>query len=480
MVVGDIPDPADLLIVGGGPGGYAAAIAAAQSGRSVTLVDRDEWAGLGGTCLQVGCIPSKALIELAQRAFDLGETPGLTAVEASVDLVAFQRHRRAIVAKLAEGVGGLMRHYGIETVTGQLRFTGARRAVVTTTDRPKHIEFNDALLAVGASPVELRGVPFDGERVFDSAGVLALAELPESACIVGGGYIGLELGTALAKLGARVTIVEAADRIAIGFDEEIARVVMRSLERLGVTVLTGATVDGLDPTHAIVTTAGGEQMPVEAERIAICIGRHPNTASLGLEHLGVQLASSGHVIVDDSGIAAPHVAAIGDAVDGPALAHKATAEARPAVDALAGRRASREFRALPLVMFTDPEVAATGLTAPAAEADGIDAGIATVPFAALGRAATIAHTNGFVRVVFDRGDGEIVGAQIVGPHASELIAEATLAIEMGTTIEDLALTVHAHPTLAEGLSEAAELAAGHPLHVPLREASKRLLATDRD
>jgi dihydrolipoamide dehydrogenase len=466
MVVGDIPDPADLLVIGGGPGGYASAIAAAQSGRSVTLVDRDDWNGLGGSCLHVGCIPSKALIELSRSATDARATPGLRVEDLSVDLAAFQRHRDAIVGDLAQGVAGLMKHYGVETVQGDLRFTGPRRAVVTrTSDRPKHIEFTDVVIAVGARPVELPSVPFDGDRILDSAGLLALETVPASLCVIGGGYIGLELGTALAKLGSKVTIVEAADDLASGFDVDAARLVRRSLERLGATILCGAVVRSLDPDCVSVDTREGIPINVPAERVLVCVGRRPNTESLGLDQLGVVPDPGGRVMVDDAGLALPHVAAVGDVVDGPALAHKATAEASAAVAALGGHGSSRTLANVPLVMFTDPEVAAVGLTPDAAKEEGIDAGTAAAPFSALGRAMTLGHSEGFVRLVFDRADETVVGAQIIGAHASELVAEATLAIEMGATVEDLALTIHAHPTLSEGVSEAAELAARHPLHL---------------
>jgi dihydrolipoamide dehydrogenase len=476
MVVGDIPDPADLLVIGGGPGGYASAIVAAQSGRSVTLVDRDDWNGLGGSCLHVGCIPSKALIELARSATDARTTPGLHVGDLSVDLGAFQRHREAMVGNLAQGIAGLMNHYRIETVQGEVRFTGPRRAVVTrTSDRPKHVEFSDAVIAVGARPAELPSVPFDGDRVLDSAGLLALETVPASLCVVGGGYIGLELGTALAKLGSKVTIVEAADDLASGFGGDAARVVRRSLERLGATILCGADVKSLDTDCVIVDTRQGTQINVPAERVLVCVGRRPNTESLALDQLGLALDPGGRIIVDDTGLALPNVAAVGDVVDGPALAHKATAEASAAVAALGGRRSSRTLLKIPLVMFTDPEVAAVGLTLDEAKEEGINAGIATAPFAALGRAMTLGQSEGSVRLVFDRLDDTVVGGHIIGAHASELVAEVTLAIEMGATVEDLALTIHAHPTLSEGVSEAAELAARHPLHLigePGRELAR--------
>lgn len=308
-------------------------------------------------------------------------------------------------------------------------------------------------------------MPFDGDRVLDSAGLLALETVPASLCVVGGGYIGLELGTALAKLGTKVTIVEATDDIASGFGPDTARLVRRSLERIGATILTGAVVNSLDPECVIVDTGDGSMVNVPAERVLVCVGRRPNTDSLGLDLAGVALDVAGRVIVDDAGLALPHVAAVGDVVDGPALAHKATAEASAAVASLGGRRSSRTLGKVPLVMFTDPEVASVGMTPDEAKQEGIEVGTATAPFSAIGRALTLGHSEGYVRLVLDRADETVVGAQIIGAHASELIAEATLAIEMGATAEDLALTIHAHPTLSEGVSEAAELSAGRPLHL---------------
>lgn len=474
MVVGDVPEPSDLLVVGGGPGGYAAAIAAAQLGRSVMLVDRNDWDGLGGTCLHVGCIPSKTLIHLGDAAAErrLDPIPGLVAGNVEVDMSAFQDHKRSVIGRLARGVDALMRHYGIATVTGELRFTGLRRAVVTNTERPKHFEFNDIVLAVGSRPTGLAELgSFDGERILDSAGLLALEELPASVCVIGGGYIGLELGTALAKLGTKVTVVEALDRVAAAHEDDVSRVVTRSLERFGVDVLLGAVATGVDDAHVIVRLASGEERRVAAERVVIAVGREPNTAGVGLERLEVRLDDRGLVRVTDSLVAAPHVAAIGDVVAGPALAHKATAEADVAVRALGGQRVTFVPNAIPVVMFTDPEVATTGLTEEQAKADGMDVLTGVFPFGALGRAATLGRREGFVRAVSERGDGRIVGVQIVGARASELIAEATLAIEMGVTLEDLALTIHPHPTLSEGFSEVAKLLLGHPLHVPAVDAS---------
>jgi dihydrolipoamide dehydrogenase len=409
----------------------------------------------------VGCIPSKALIELSDSAVRAASSPGLLCGAVQVDLAAFQAHKRAIVAGLAGGVAGLMRRNHVKVMSGELRFTGPGAAVVVGAGGATHLRFEDAIVAVGSRPAELREImPFDGERVLDSGGLLALEALPESLCIVGAGYIGLELGIAFAKLGVSVTIVEALDRLLGGIDRDLSRIVAKTLERLGVETLLGASVTGVDDTHVVVRTAEGQERRLAAERVGVAVGRNANTDGLGLDLLGASLDDHGLVRVDADRRAERHLAAIGDITAGPALAHKASAEAAVAAAALSGQVAAFTPQAVPIVMFTDPEVATTGLTVSEAEAEGLDALAGTFPMSALGRAATLHRTEGFVRLVADRANGVVIGAQVVGVHASELIAEATLAIEMGATLEDLALTIHAHPTLAEGFGEAAELALG--------------------
>ena len=309
-------------------------------------------------------------------------------------------------------------------------------------------------------------MPFDGDRVLDSAGLLALETVPASLCVIGGGYIGLELGTALAKLGSKVTIVEAADDLASGFESRRCsdRPAFARASRSHDPV-RGRRQIARSGVRSPLTRARGTQSGCRRSGFW-CLSAAVQTPSpSGWISSASRSMRVGKVIVDDAGLALPHIAAVGDVVDGPALAHKATAEASAAVAALGGRRSSRTLAKVPLVMFTDPEVASVGLTPDEAEQEGIDAGTATAPFSAIGRAMTLGHPEGFVRLVFDRADETVVGAQITGAHASGFVAEATLAIEMGATVEDLALTIHAHPTLSEGVSEAAELAANHPLHL---------------
>jgi dihydrolipoyl dehydrogenase len=467
MVVGELAESADLLVIGGGPGGYAAAIRAAQLGREVTLVERNGAAGLGGVCLHVGCIPSKALIELAtaaRRTTEL-EAAGLRADGVTVSLERFQAWRGELCARLARGVGELLAHGSARVVHGEARFNRADRvAVHTPEDSVLFLEFQHAIVATGSRPIELPGLPLDGERVLDSTGALALTETPSSVAIVGAGYIGLELGTALAKLGAGVTVVEALDRVLDGIDHSLTVPVLRRLSALGVDVRLRTTAQGLDDGGLVVDGPDGEDR-VEAERVIVAVGRVPNTEDLGLGAAGVPIAEDGLIEVGEDMRATGQIAAIGDVVAGPALAHKATAEAAVAAEALSGQPAAFDARAVPEVIFTDPEIATVGLTEAQAREAGLDPVVATFPLAASGRAGTMGERDGFTRLVTDAATDRVVGVHVVGPHASELVAGGALAIELMASPGDVAATIHPHPTLSEGLHEAAALALGHPIHV---------------
>ena len=467
MVVGEIAESVDLLILGGGPGGYVAAIRAAQLGRQVVLVDRGGPAALGGVCLQVGCIPSKALIELAtavQRTRDL-EPAGLAVGGLEVSLERFQAWRAELCAGLARGVGELLAAGGTRVVHGDARFNRPGRvAVRTPEDRVLFFEYEHAIVATGSRPIELPGLPFDGERVLDSTGALALTAVPESVAVVGAGYIGLELGTALAKLGARVTVVEALDRVLPTVDAALTAPVLRRLRALGVALRLGTTAERLDGDALVVRGPDGEAR-VAAERVVVAVGRLPNTDELGLAAAGVPVGADGLIGVGADLRATDRIAAIGDVVAGPALAHKASAEAAVAAEALSGRPAAFDATAIPVVVFTDPEVASVGLSEAEAREAGLDVRVATFPLGASGRAATLGARDGFTRVVADAATDRVVGVHVVGPHASELAAGGALAVELMAAPGDLAGTIHPHPTLSEGLHEAAELLLGHPIHV---------------
>jgi dihydrolipoyl dehydrogenase len=529
MVVGEVAVGVDLLVIGGGPGGYSAALRAAAAGRTVTLVERDR---LGGVCLNVGCIPSKALIHVADTAALPDETGAIGVdLQASVDLGRAQAWIGDVVGRLTGGVEQLLRDAGVTLTTGTARFATARRMAVTLGDDATFYEFGSVILATGSRSVELAGLPFDAERILDSTAALALRHVPRRLTVVGGGYIGVELGGAFAKLGADVTIIELADQLLPGMPLGLARTLERALRARGVAIRLGTKVLERDGEDLIVEGPSGEgRLPISAtpdhraaappvapraprgpgappvaprpqigggeaggsesaasheERAAagnpqavdgvvvVAVGRRPNTDSLGLTQAGVSLHADGRIVVAPDRRAAKDVYAIGDITPGPALAHKATAEAEVAVTAAGGRRAALDPATIPAVVFSDPQVATVGLTAEQAAEDGAEATTFRFPLSASARAVTLGRPEGFVEIVAERGGGAsggtVLGVHMVGAGVAELAAEAALAVEMGATAEDLALTIAPHPTLSEALAEAAMGALGRPLHVRRRK-----------
>jgi dihydrolipoamide dehydrogenase len=469
MVVGQVAEPFDLVVAGAGPGGYVAALHGARLGRRVALVDRDGAQGVGGVCLRQGCIPSKALIEAAELEARIGgaKAMGLKARPGGVDMKRFQAWKNGVVARLTDGVRGLLKAAAVEVIAGELRLTGADTGVIEPREgQARFLNFADLVLATGSRPAALAELPFDGDRVLDSAAALDLEEVPRNLAIVGAGYIGLEIGTAFAKLGSRVAIVEAEEGVLPTLERRLVRPVAQRLEALGVEVLDRARVRGYTGHELEVEGADGVRL-VPADKVVVAVGRRPNSDDLGLESAGIEADAEGRLPVAPDRRLSAHVAAIGDITPGPALAHKAMHEAAVAAEALSGRRAAFQPAAIPAVVFSDPEIATAGLSAEAAAAQGLDAEVAMVPLAASGRAATLGAHEGFMQVVADRADGAVVGVHIVGPEASELIAEGVLAIEMGASLEDLALAIHPHPSLSEQYGEAAHLALGRPIHMSL-------------
>ncbi len=482
MVVGEVAVGVDLLIIGGGPGGYSAALRAAAAGRTVTLVERDR---LGGVCLNVGCIPSKALIHVADTAALPEESAAIGVdLQASVDLNRAQAWIGDIVGRLTGGVEQLLHDAGVTLTTGTARFATARRMAVTLGDDAAFYEFGSVILATGSRSVELPGLPFDGERILDSTAALALRHVPRRLTVVGGGYIGVELGGAFAKLGADVTIVELADQLLPGMPLGLARTLERALRARGLTIRLGTKVLGVEGDDLVVEGPSGEaRLPIGDSSdqragagdgvVVVAVGRRPNTDSLGLNQAGVRLDPDGRVMVGDDRRAAKDVYAIGDITPGPALAHKATAEAEVAVTAAGGRRAAFDPATIPAVVFSDPQIATVGLTAEQAAEAGADATAFRFPLSASGRALALGRPEGYVEIVVERGGepagGTVLGVHMVGAGVAELAAEAALAIEMGATAQDLALTIAPHPTLSEALAEAAMGALGRPLHVRRRK-----------
>ncbi len=468
MVVGQIAEAADFVVVGAGPGGYVAALRAAQLGRTVTLIDRDGAAGVGGVCLRVGCIPSKGLIEAADLAHRVGEDGsayGLKAKYSGVDMAAFQAWKAKLVGGLTDGVRGLLDKAGVRVVAGDMRLTKADEAVVSTHDgQAKFLKFRDLVLATGSRPVTLPDFKVNGGDVLDSTGALDLKELPKRVAIIGGGYIGLEIGTALAKLGSKVTIVEALDGVLPTMDRRIAKSIEKRLGELKVDLLAKSTASAFAAGKLTIETPDGVKK-LAVDKVIVAVGRKPNSGDLGLDRAKVELDNHGLIQVRPDRRITDHIAAIGDITPGPALAHKASAEAIVAAEALCGRKVAFQPAAIPAVVFSDPEVASAGLTAAEAKAEGLDVKTANFPLTASGRAKTLNASNGFLQIIAEQASDVVLGVHIVGPHASDLIAEGVLAIEMGATLEDLALTIHPHPTLSEQYLEAAHLGIGQPIHM---------------
>jgi dihydrolipoamide dehydrogenase len=451
MVMGESADAVDLLVIGGGPAGYPAALRAAQLGRRVTLVDRD---GIGGVCLNVGCIPSKTLIEAAEAQMTVRRMSGADVL--TDDLSGWQDHKAKVVGGLVNGVTGTLQRAGVDIIAGEARFTGRGRVAVQKADGTTvFLEFRHAILATGSRPATVPVAPIDGLRVIDSTGALALRAVPKRMVVVGAGYIGIELATAYAKLGAEVSVVEMKDRVLPEMPALFARPVAKRLAELGVTVHTGGTVLGVEE-DGVVCRLGNEETVLPADTVLVAVGRRPNTDDIGLDAARITTGPDGRIAVGpDRLIPGTNIAAVGDITPGPMLAHKGTAEGIVVAEALCGKRSAFDPAAIPLVVFSDPEVASAGHTEETAREAGLSVKAVTVPITALGRAATMGARHGFTQLVVDRDRDAIVGVHIVGPHASDLIAEGVLAIELAAAPGDLAATIHAHPTLAEGIYEAA-------------------------
>jgi dihydrolipoamide dehydrogenase len=451
-----------LLVIGGGPGGYVAAIRAGQLGIPTILV---EGADLGGTCLNIGCIPSKALIHAAdafhQAAGYAGESPlGIRTSAPTIDVARTVAWKDGIVKRLTGGVGALLKKNGVKVVQGWARIVDGKTVDVGDV----RIRCEHLLLATGSVPVELPFMPFGG-NVVSSTEALAPATLPEHLVVVGAGYIGLELGIAYRKLGARVTVVEAAGRVLPAYDDELVKPVAANLKRLGIDLHLESSVLGLAEGGVRMKNGGGEETGLAADRVLVAVGRRPRTDGYGLESLLLDMNGKFVRIDNQCRTSMRNVWAIGDLTGEPMLAHRAMAQGEMVAEIIAGKRRHFAPTAIPAVCFTDPEVVVVGMTPQDAARLGVDCIAAGFPFAANGRAMTLESTDGFVRVVARRDNHVIVGWQAVGGAVSELAAAFVQSIEMGAQLEDVAGTIHAHPTLGEAVREAALRALGHALHI---------------
>jgi dihydrolipoamide dehydrogenase len=458
-----------LLIIGAGPGGYVCAIRAGQLGIDTVLVEAKK---LGGTCLNVGCIPSKALIHAADEFARIariaaGTSPlGISAGNPEMDFSKAILWKEGIVGRLTNGVAGLLKKAEVKVVEGWARFRDGKTVDVETEIGPQTIRAEQVVIATGSTAVELPFLPFGG-KVISSTGALALTEVPSRLVVVGAGYIGLELGTAFAKLGAGVTIVETQSRVLPLYDADLTRPVTRRLRELGIEVLLGAKAKGLSNhgSALAIETADGETVMLPADRILVTVGRKPRTDSWGLDAIDLDMDGPFLRIDDKCRTSMRGIYAIGDVTGEPMLAHRASAQGEMVAEIIAGENRVWDKRCIPAVCFTDPEIVTAGLSPEAAEAAGIKITTGQFPFYANGRAMTLENEAGFVRVVARADNHLVLGIQGVGVGIAELSASFSLALEMTARLEDVAATIHAHPTQSEGLLESAYMALGTPLHI---------------
>lgn len=453
-----------LLIIGGGPGGYVCGIRAGQLGVDTIVVEE---ASPGGTCLNVGCIPSKALIHAADEFHKLTSVSdgplGISAKSPAIDLSKTVAWKDGIVDRLTGGVSGLLKKAKVKLITGRANFIDGKRVRVTTPDGEQMIEAEHVVIATGSAPVELPFLPF-GDKVISSTDALALQAVPKKMVVVGGGYIGLEIGTAFRKLGCDVTIVEAASRILPQYDAALTKPVVASLKALGIKVMTETTAQDLGKTGLLVST-DGEETELPADHILVTVGRRPRTDSAALQSLGLTMEGPFIAIDDQCQTSMKGVYAIGDVTGEPMLAHRAMAQGEMVAEIVAGHNRKWDKACIPAVCFTDPEIVTCGLSPDDAKAQGVDVTTATFPFAANGRAMTMEAEAGFVRLVARKDNGLILGFQAVGGGVAELSASFATAIEMGARLEDVGSIIHAHPTQSEAIQEAALAGLGHALHI---------------
>ena len=466
MVMGSLREETEVAIIGGGPGGYVAAIRAADLGKEVILIEEREQ--LGGVCLIEGCIPSKTLINVVELAENAREAKrmGLSFNELILNPAELHKWTESVVSSLTKGVEGLLKKRGVEVLRGCARFENSNSLHVEGATS-QSVDFKHCIIATGSNINRLTiGADLP---LWTSAEALKVPEVPERLLVVGGGYIGLELGLVYAGLGSRVTVVEFFPRLLLGADPDLVEVVMKSCEKRFEKILTESKVTGIEKGsngYLVAVEHQGITQKLETDQVLVAVGRRPNTDNLGLENTGIKPDSKGFIEVNPEGrTAEPHIFAIGDVTPGPMLAHKASREGKVAAEVIAQHPSAFDNRAIPAVVFTDPELAWTGLTEREAEEKGIKVNVGRFPLRALGRTRTLGRTDGLVKVITEPETNLILGVGMVGPHVSELIAEGTLAIEMGATLEDLMVTIHPHPTMSEGLMEAAEVAAGQPVHI---------------
>lgn len=471
----------DAVVIGSGPGGYVCAIRLAQLGKKTAIIEKEN---IGGVCLNVGCIPSKALIYASSQYHKMvhdSEELGITTKGVSLDLTKMQSWKSDVVKKLTSGVSTLLKMNGVEIFRGTAQFKDAKTLEVKGQGVNETIQFKDVVIATGSRVMEIPPLPFNGKNILSSTEALELKTLPKKMVVVGGGFIGLEIGIVYAKLGTEVTIVEAMEFLLANVDRELVQVVEKRMRKLGMKLMTSAKALGLkekDPAkekllHLEIENKEKKKETLEADVILVSVGRKPNSDNLGLEKSGVKPDGRGNIPTDRMGKTnIPGIWAIGDVTGAPQLAHRAMMDGSLVAESIAGHKSYKDYKTVPWAVFCDPEIGVTGLSEKEATEKGIKYKVGKFPFAANGRALSTNEAEGFMKVLVAEENQAIIGVHIVGPEASNLIAEATLAIEMGATLEDLVKTIHTHPTLPEAFPEAIEAAFSKSIHIykPARPA----------
>lgn len=469
----------DVCVIGAGPGGYVAAIRAAQQGLSTAIIEKD---ALGGVCLNVGCIPSKAMITAAhflhRAKHDAPQMGFEIQGDIQVNMKKLVAWKQSVCDKMSNGVGTLLKGNKVTVIKGEARFISAHELMVQKTEGGAiTVRAKNYVVATGSRPIEIPGFAFDEQNVLSSTGALALEEIPERVVVIGGGYIGLEISSYLSKLGSQIEVLEAAPSLLNGVvDAECVQVVQRRLVKQGVKLHLGAKAISFKKSGKkleILFDVKGQQEKLKADKILVTVGRRPSSDQLNLKGIGIDIDDRGFIKVNaQRRTNLPHVYAIGDIAGQPMLAHKASHEGVLVAEVIGGINRAYDAKTVPAVIFTDPEIASAGWTEEECKANGYDQlKIGKFPFAANGRAVSMMETDGFVKIIAEAATHRILGVHIVGPEASNLISEAVLAIESGSVLEDLALSIHPHPTLGETMMEAAEVALGHAIHVIQRPLS---------
>ncbi|MFT7616167.1 MAG: dihydrolipoamide dehydrogenase [Candidatus Woesearchaeota archaeon] len=460
MVVGSMTVQTDVVVIGAGPGGYVAALRAAQLGLDVMIVEKSK--KLGGVCLNEGCIPTKALIVASNYVNVLKELDlmGITIEKYQVQSMKMNDWKQSVTDRLEEGIQQLCKKNGVEVIEGKAIFTDDHTVRIEGKSDVNKIEFKNAIVATGSSPIQIPNFEFDGEKIITSTEALQVGEVPKKLIIIGGGYIGTEMATVYGKLGCEVHILEATNRLVSVVDEDIVAVMAKKIVDFNVTVHLNTKALGVEKTDSGVIVKVEENMKeatIEADKVLVCVGRKPNSKGFGLEDIGVTLTDHGFVQTNQKlQTSIPHIYAVGDCIGQPMLAHKASREAKVAAEVIAGLPSAMDNKVIPSVVFNDPEIASVGMNKQQAIDAGYDVIVGSFPFKASGRAMTLNQKDGFIKIISDKKTKLVLGVHGVGPDVSNVISEAALLIEMAGTVDDLALTIHPHPTISESLVEAAD------------------------